>query len=76
MVWFLGPDYPGELAADRLYDDHLYRGASVYPGGCDGGGADRRSFRYSAAVPRDDPDDDAVDYDLYVPVHHKRIQAL
>ena len=70
VVRLLGVDHPCELAADRIYDDHLHRGAPVDPGRRDGSGADRRRVRDPEAFPGDDPHDDAVHYDLYVPVHH------
>ena len=39
---FWGLDDPHVLAADRLHDDHLYRGPAGRAGGYAGGGKDRR----------------------------------
>src|SRR5699024_3955234 len=72
----LGTDYPDVLAADRIYDDYLYRRTSECVRRSSGSGSDRRSFRMEDALESEASHGDAVRYDLRLPDTDQLLQAV
>ena len=73
MVRILGTDHSCKLAADWLYDDHLYCRSTIYSGGCYGSGTDRWCRKMDKIIQSHDSNDDAIHYHLYVLITDKRI---
>ena len=76
QIRLLGIDHPHVLAADRLYDDHLYCRPAGNPGGYAGGRKDRRCVQLENALEHHNPEHHAVYHHLHVPVPDQRLQAL
>ena len=66
LIWFLGTDRFDELAADRLYDDHLYRRHPEYSGRVDRGGKNGRGVQLAVIEECYDSNGNAIHHDLYI----------
>jgi len=66
FLWILGIDHFNELAAGRLYDDHLYRRYPEYSGRADRGGKNGRGVRLAVIEECYDSNGNAIHHDLYI----------
>ena len=66
FLWILGIDHFNELAAGRLYDDHLYRRYPEYSGRADRGGKNGRGVQLAVIEECYDSNGNAIHHDLYI----------